>query len=184
MRGMHNLLLALTVLLANGCQTASEDVATLQSKNTPNATATVDVERMDDESKVMAFTQCLRDHGLAVRDPEVDADGNVLQPQLIEGVEMDKQAWQDAFDACGALLEGVAWAEKRVDRSAEVDYWLEVARCLAEKGYDVGEPTAEELDTWLGDLKATLDWKNPDVGRAWAACSGAGTGNEQSGIGK
>ena len=123
----------------------------------------------------MAFTQCLRDHGLEVLDPLVDTDGNVQKPQLAKGTQVDKEAWQDAFEACGELIDGVTWAEKQRDRSAEADYWAGIATCLRDKGYDLDDPTAETLDTWLIDIKTELNWDDPDLEQAWADCADTGT---------
>ena len=172
------------VLMLGACGSASEDVATLQSEGEQRAAPTAEVEVMDDEAKVMAFTQCLRDHGIEVLDPVLDADGNVQKPELAGGADIRKESWKEAFEECGELLEGVTWAQKRVNRSVELGRWLGIARCLAEKGYDVGEPTAEDIETWLEDLKATLDWKNPDVARAWEECSGSGKGQKRNGEAK
>jgi len=161
--------LALVILAACGPKT--EDVPTLRSGKGPQAEPTAVVDTLDDEAKVMAFTQCLRDQGIEVLDPVVDADGNVQKPEPAEGIEVSKEQWIAAMETCDEMIEGVTWTKKRVDRSAQVDHWYQIATCLNEKGYDVGEPTAESIDLWLGDLKAQLDWDNPDVMRVWEECN-------------
>jgi len=128
----------------------------------------------------MAFTQCMRDHGLEVLDPVIDTDGNVQKPELAEGAQVNKEAWGEAFEACGDLINGVTWAEKQRDRSAEADYWGQIATCLREKGYGLDDPTAETLDAWLGDLKAEFNWDDPDAQRDWEDCSSSGSNSKGS----
>ena len=47
---------------------------------------------------------------------------------------------------------------------------------MNEAGFDVGEPTAETLDTWMDDLKNTFDWDDPDAEEAVETCFGGGSG--------
>ena len=64
------------------CGSKSEDVPSL--KATP--TAVVEDVVLDDEAKVMAFVQCMRDQGIEYQDPVVDSEGSVQQPELVEAL--------------------------------------------------------------------------------------------------
>ena len=54
------------------CASDANDVPSLGA--TP--TTAVEEEPLDDEEKMMAFTQCMRDEGIELVDTGVDADGN------------------------------------------------------------------------------------------------------------
>jgi hypothetical protein len=124
---------------------------------------------------MMALTECLRDHGIEVLDPVVDADGNVDKPELAEGVEWDKQAGQ-AWEACEHHLEGfTGWGKKDEDANEQVeqlDQYIALATCLREKNYDLDDPTAGTLDTWMGDFKKALNWDDPAAVADYNECSG------------
>ena len=165
------LVVAIAVVLA-ACGTESEDVASLAA--TP--TAAVEDAVLDDEAKMMAFTQCMRDQGVELLDPVVDADGNVQKPELAEGFGASKDKWAAADEVCGELLEGVTFGKERVDMSEVVDEYVALAICLREEGFDIDDPTAETLDIWLTDLKTVLNWDDPQVVEAYESCAGFSLG--------
>ncbi|MCG7853731.1 MAG: hypothetical protein MIO92_14525, partial [Methanosarcinaceae archaeon] len=75
-------------LLMVACKTDKNDVATLITEDTQRVEAsTSDTSVLDNEAMMMAFTECLRENGVEVVDPVVDADGNVQKPELVEGME-------------------------------------------------------------------------------------------------
>jgi hypothetical protein len=123
---------------------------------------------------MMALTECLRDHGVEVLDPIVDAEGNVDKPELAEGVEWDKRAGQ-AWEACEHHLEGFTWEKEGVDASAQaeqLDGYIALATCLRDKNYDLDDPTAGTLAAWMGDFKKTIDWDDPAAVADYQECSG------------
>jgi len=73
------LILGIMISLLVACSSTANDVPTLGA--TPTA-----IDELDNEAKVMAFAQCMRDEGFELKDPTVDADGNVQIPEPIEGV--------------------------------------------------------------------------------------------------
>ena len=155
------------ILILAACGSAAEDVPSLGATPTPVAAE----EALDNEARMMAFTQCLREQGIEVRDPVVDSEGNVEKPEFIEGY--DKEALGAAWEACTEHLEGFTFEKKRVDMSEVVDQWVALATCLRDKGYDIHDPTAETLDQWLGDFKERIDWKDPEAVADYEECSGA-----------
>ena len=84
--------IALT-LVACGSNSADNkhpsDVASLNTDTTQQVEPTAEAVP-DGEAKVMAFTQCMREQGIELLDPEVDSEGNVQRPQLAEGVEVTR----------------------------------------------------------------------------------------------
>lgn len=167
------LVVAIGMVLA-ACGSESEDVASLAA--TP--TAAVEDAVLDDEAKMMAFTQCMRDQGVELLDPVVDADGNVQKPELAEGFGASKDKWAAADEVCGELLEGVTFGKERVDMSEVVDQYVALATCLRQEGLDVDDPTAETLDIWLTDFKTVFDWDDPGSLEAYQSCAGTGQGGK------
>ncbi len=171
-------LVAVTGLLAIACGSDSADVATLRdgdgSKGAGATAAPTAV--LDDEAAVMAFTQCMRDQGIEFMDPLMDSEGNVQKPEPIEGDDLKKNALRIPYEVCSKHLEGVTFGRKHEDVSDLVDELVELAACLRDKGFDLGDPTAETLRLWQTDLKVMIDFNDPDVQAAYERCSGAGLG--------
>jgi len=170
---------ALISLLLVACVSGSDDVASLRTTGDTQAVEpAVDAAAVlrDDEAAMMAYTQCMRDQGIELLDPVVDADGNVQKPELAEGFEASKEKWAAADAACGELIERVTFGKKRVDMSETVDQWVALATCLREEGLDVDDPTAETLEIWLTDFKTAIDWDDPDIVQAYESCTGTSQG--------
>jgi hypothetical protein len=162
-------------LVIAACGSASDDVPSLRSIEDVQAvepTASTADTVLENEAKMMAFTQCLRDQGLEVLDPVVDADGNVGKPELAEGIKWDKKRIDAAWKVCDEHLEGFTFEKESVDVSERVDQWVAVAACLRDKGYEVDEPTAETLDQWMGDFKNAINWDDPVAVADYEQCSG------------
>jgi hypothetical protein len=149
------------------CGSSSDDVPSLAA--TP--TAVVEKGSIDDEAKVMAFVECMRDEGIELNDPVVDADGNVQPPKVVEGVKLTREEWAAPFEVCGHYIEGISFGRERSDMSKWVDRFVALATCLNEKGFDVDEPTAETIDQWGFDFRVVFDWDDPDAMAAYEACS-------------
>jgi hypothetical protein len=166
------------ILILSACGSDSNDVATLGTAEStqveaPNADA---APILDNEVMMMAFTECLRDQGIDVLDPVVDADGNVEKPELAAGAEWDKETMGPAWEACAEHLEGFTFEKERVDVSEIVDQFVALAACLRDKGYDVDEPTAETLDSWMGGFKESINWDDPGAVADYEECSGETVG--------
>ena len=164
-------ILAMIGLLLVACGSGSDDVASLRTTgDTQEIEPTVDAADglRDDEARMMAFTQCMRDQGIEMTDPMVDADGNVQKPELAEGYQASKEKWATAYEVCGELLEGITFGKEREDISELLDQYVALAACLRDKGYDLDDPTAETLETWLVDFKTVvIDWNDPADVEAW-----------------
>jgi hypothetical protein len=174
------LILLMSIFLA-ACGSDSSDVPSLAATPLPAAADEV----LDDEALMMEFAECLRDEGMQITDPTVDADGNIQMPELVEGATASKEEWVEAYEVCGEIIENITFKEKEIDRTAQLEQYLEIATCMSEAGFDIGEPTAETLDTWMADLKTTFDWNDPDAQDVIDTCFGDGSGDGgKSGGGK
>jgi hypothetical protein len=177
MKCKHIALIAVAVigiLVVAACGSDSDDVPSLRTIEDPErvepAAEAADTV-LENEVKMMAFTQCMRDQGIDVLDPMVDSDGNVQKPEFVEGVELNKDVLGAAWEACSEHLEGFTFEKKRVDVSEQVDQFVELATCLRYKGYDVDDPTAETLAQWQSDFKEEIDWKDPVAVADYEECS-------------
>jgi hypothetical protein len=168
------LLVLVISLILTACGSDSNDVPSLEATSFPDAKDEV----IDDEALVMEFAECLRREGMEVTDPTVDADGNVQMPELVEGATATKEEWIAAYDVCGQIIESITLEKKEVDRSTQLEEYLEIAACMNEAGFDVSEPTAEALDTWMTDLKNTIDWDDPDAQDVIDSCFGSGSDSD------
>ena len=170
-------------LFLAACRSNSNDVATLQGAertqvDAPKEDASNPV--LDNEAKMMAFTECLREQGVEVMDPVVDADGNVDKPEFPEGVDWDKEKMGQAWETCAHHLEGfTGWGKERVDareQAEQLDQYIALATCLREKNYDIDDPTAGTLDVWMGDFKKAIDWDDPAAMADYQECTGETVG--------
>jgi hypothetical protein len=163
------------ILVLAACGSDSDDVPSLRTiEDTQLADPTPDAADsvIDNETMMMAFTECMRDQGIEFYDPVVDSEGNVGKPEPVEGVRVNKGTLGAAWEACAQHLEGFTFEKKRVDVSEQVDQFVALATCLREKGYDVDDPTAETLDQWGADFKFSIDWEDPTAVADYEECSG------------
>lgn len=160
-----------TLLVA--CKSKSKDVASLINDDMQPGEPTVEVEEepLDDETKMMAFTQCMRDEDIELVDVGVDAEGNIRRPTLAKGAQVSREEFGKAMEICGKHLEGMTMGRERQDVTAQVDKFVAIVTCLREKGYDVDDPTAETLDQWQIDFRLEFDWDDPEAKAAYEECS-------------
>jgi hypothetical protein len=98
------------------------------------------------EEALFAFTACLREEGIDVPDPELDANGNVRLAQLVTRAGLmaaraaDQEALREAFASCREHLEGVALRFAAVDRTDLQDRLLAYSACMRQNGFDLPDP--------------------------------------------
>jgi len=169
---------AISLSLA-ACGSNSNDVPSLAVPANP----IVEDEDLDDEARMMEFAQCLRNEGMQITDPIVDSDGNIQMPELVEGATASKKEWVAAYDVCGEIIRNITFEKKKLNRSEQVDEFVEMAACMRDEGFDVEDPTVETLDIWLTDFKNLFDWDDPDAEAIFEACMG-GSSKGDDGKGK
>jgi hypothetical protein len=141
----------------------------------------------DSEEELIDWVACMRDEGIDVPDPQVDADGNLtLGPGLGGGGgQVDPEALQDATDVCGEVPQS-AFGGERPDQTEIQDTLLEFAQCMRKNGYDMPDPnfsggSAVNLTEVFGDI----DTNDPAFQEAAEACQdvlggGLGGGDDSS----
>ena len=141
-------------LMASACSDSggSPEIASLEtaSANTPEDDSNGDVDpEAESEAAMLAFTQCLRDQGIDVDDPTIDADGNMQLPPInIEVPDVvtdpeelpDMSEFEDMIAPCEEHLEGVVSTFSPADTTEIEDMLLAYAECMRENGVDMPDP--------------------------------------------
>jgi hypothetical protein len=171
---------ALTLMLvaaACGGPTGSNGVASLSSANPAGASAAPSDGPVDFQQALLDYTQCLRDNGLDVPDPQFGADGG---PQFGGGtggggrfgdIDLNSPEFQAAQEACSGLLAGV---QRQQDPAAQADRQAQLlvfAQCMRDEGIDFPDP---QLGTGgrpgFGGGFGNLDFQAPEVQAALEVC--------------
>ena len=122
-------------------------VATLEGESTTTVTA-VPAGAVDEnlEEALLAFTACMREEGIDLPDPELDAAGNLKLVSFMATAGAaaaeagGTEALREAATACRSHLVGVALRFASVDRTEMQDRLLAYAGCMREHGYDLPDP--------------------------------------------
>jgi hypothetical protein len=131
------------------------------------------------EEALLDFVECLRDQGVDIADPQVDADGNlVLNPEAPAGVdaaeqsEADHARFRDDYEAaqevCGEPPEDAVAGFDHGDEAEHDDNQLAYAQCMRDAGFDVPDP--DPSDTGDREREEELDFDDPAVQAADQQC--------------
>ena len=186
--------LALVATACGGSADAADGVATLDDSAAVAAVPEAVAPEITEEEALLAFTACLRDAGVDIEDPTIDADGNLrlVRPDNAgQEDEFDREAFRAARQACGQLLEGVNLGFQAEDRTAIEDQLLEYASCIRANGYDMPDPdfSGGGPGQGGGGPFGQLDRDDPAFQSASAACAeiidgfGRGLGGGRGGPG-
>jgi hypothetical protein len=140
-------------LAACGDDDAGEGVASLSDSTSTTMSADVVSEN---ERAVLAATACLRENGLDIPDPEMDADGNVDLDNFLEIAQgVDPEVAEVALEACADVIAEVDLGFERIDLTALEDTLVEFAACMRDNGFDLPDPdfaSALEEGPFGGDI--------------------------------
>ncbi|MFQ5555086.1 MAG: hypothetical protein ACE5GC_06925 [Acidimicrobiia bacterium] len=99
-----------------------------------------------DEEALLGFVACMREAGVDLEDPTVDAEGNLRigglrgrGPGANQG-DIDRDAIRAGFEGCRELLEGAALGFGAQDRTELADQLLVFAACMRDNGFDMPDP--------------------------------------------
>ena len=129
-----------------------------------------DAER---EDAMLEFTECMREHGVDMPDPQTGGGGQ--GPMIIQregGSEADREEFEAAQEECGEIMEDVFGDRPQRDPEEEAemrDNALAYAECMREHGIDMPDPEFSEggVGMRLGD---GIDPDDPDFIEAEEAC--------------
>jgi hypothetical protein len=119
-----------------------------QPSAAPGATA---APPSDPQEAMLAYVECMRDHGVDMPDPEFTADGRVTmriggegRPAAGAAGGPGDPAFQEAQEACGSLMQGTVRdldPEQQAEMQARA---LAFAECMREHGVDMPDPQFDE----------------------------------------
>lgn len=141
---------ALLVAACGGSDDGSQ-VASLENQTSTTAVNAGSASSAEEtEQAILELTSCLRDNGLDIEDPTVDADGNVDFGNFGDLSDIDEDVAEQALDACRDLLDGVTLGfADQIDFTAIEDGLLEYATCMRDNGFDLPDPNFS-LDAFFG----------------------------------
>jgi hypothetical protein len=170
-------------LLAAGCGGSSSEtddsaVASIddESSATPAADTsggTTGAEPEDFQQAALEFTQCMRDHGIDMPDPDFSEGRVGVQ---IGGPESDIDPsdpdFQAAQEECGEILESARPQLSEEDQQAFQDAFLEYAQCMRDHGIDMPDPDFSEGGggVRIGGPDSDFDPNDPDFRAADEEC--------------
>ena len=156
MRNSFLIALALILALVAGACSGESDSPKIASLETDSSATSEEAGEAADvdpiaasEAAMLAFTQCLRDEGIDVDDPTIDADGNMQLPPInIEVPDVvtdpselpDMSEFEDMIAPCEEHLEGVVSTFSSADTTEIEDVLLAYAECMRANGVDMPDP--------------------------------------------
>ncbi|MDE0121096.1 MAG: hypothetical protein OXS33_05125 [bacterium] len=136
------------------------------------------------EERLLSFADCMRENGVNFPDPVVEPDGSVtfgFAPGTGDMGDMEEPPdLQTAGAACMGLLQGVTFetGSGSFDTTALEDSLLEFARCMRDRGVDMGDPDFSVP----GGSGSIIVWDLSGDGSADGGGKGSGAGPFGEGI--
>ncbi|MEQ1788199.1 MAG: hypothetical protein ABL966_14185, partial [Acidimicrobiales bacterium] len=147
--------LAVVALAAcGGASGADDQVATLGDSTAGDAAddgdgagAGEELTDAEREDAMLEFSECMRENGVDLPDPGSGDSGRVIAGGPDSGSRIDQEAFQEANEACGSLLEDAFGDRPQLSPEEEAemqDNALAFAECMREHGIDMPDPTFGE----------------------------------------
>jgi len=145
------LLLIVIAVLASACSDGddTEAVASLEGTETEapdGGEPTLSTEE-EAEAAMLDFTQCMREQGVDIGDPTMDANGNLQMPPIEfetasgDDIETAMAEMDAVFAECDQHLEGAVMGSPDPGADAEFeDAFVEYAGCMRDQGIDMPDP--------------------------------------------
>jgi hypothetical protein len=163
--------LAVVALLVAGCGSNSDSSGVATAGGSGGQASTTTAPKANQEQQALRFTKCMREQGVNMADPTVDASGNVrLRPPM--GSDEPSQAkLQKARDACQQYLQGLQQDVMGQDQTKFRDSLLKYARCMRKNGYDLPDPNfSNQGASGGGPFGDAIDQNDPAFKKADAVC--------------
>ncbi len=181
-------LLLAVAAVASGCGSASASDEGVAELDDAPATTSGDEEsdessakdEQDPEEAALAWTKCMREHGVDVPDPEVDGGRVTIRPgagaRRLDDVDSDD--FREAQEACGSPFgrggRGPALTPEQREEMQEA--MLGFAKCMREHGVDMPDPEFSSeggrmlFRQQLGKGKGGIDPESETFRKAQEAC--------------
>jgi hypothetical protein len=192
------LLVAALALVAAACGGSGDSESGVASLSTvdrggdTSASGSDGQDPNDPEQALLDLTQCIRDQGIDIADPTVDAEGN---PQLARpefGEDGPPEGFREAIQECSEFLEGVTLGRGGgQDLSVLQDTLIEYASCMRTSGYEMDDPDFSNFGQpgqGGGGIFGPLDQEDPKFQTANEQCedllAGFRGGSTGGGVGR
>lgn len=98
----------------------------------------------EQEQELLDWVACMREQGIDVPDPEVDADGNMRMPGIQVTGDGSGPSPEEAQEVCGDIPPPPGGGGgQRADSSELEDAALEYAQCMRDHGIDMPDPEVD-----------------------------------------
>jgi hypothetical protein len=162
------------------------DSSQQSSSNGKSSGGSTKVSQRERDAAFRKFTQCMRDHGVEMQDPEIGDDGSFTisaQADTQAGTGPADPDFQAANEACQKYLDGVINGGDRQAPSAEEiekiqRQALKFARCMRDAGFDLPDPQFQSGSggggmVMIGGPDSSIDPTDPAVQAAMTKCQKA-----------
>jgi hypothetical protein len=103
--------------------------------------ASGDDEQASFEDAQVEFTECMRENGVDMPDPEPGEMGIRVEAGEEGALDPNSEEFQAASEECRPIIEDAVPEGERPDPAEIRDQLHEMTECLRDQGYDVPEPT-------------------------------------------
>lgn len=173
-------------------QAEAKDNNSVEENTSETVTANADTQgeaKKTDEEIATDFTECMREEGFELPDPELNADGSVnveaIRDNLIADPNFDFQSrkTQQSIEKCVPLLEGATFVQQLTGEELVEfqDNLLQFAECLRENGLDVPDPDFNDGTNGVRTMLAEIDLTDSKVQATIAECQSTFTDNDGGG---
>lgn len=115
----------------------------------------------DPQERGRKFAQCMREHGIAMEDPDPDGGGGL---KTLDGT-VDKKALQTATEAC----RDYAPSKIRNPSPQDVDVLRRLSQCMREHGVNLPDPNPD--GTFPSGTAGAVKRDDPKFRQALEACN-------------
>ena len=142
------------------------------------STATT-TEPLDPDEAMLAYTECMREHGIDMPDPQPAGPAASVAPSIALEVDPSSEEFEAAQAACEPIMED-AFGEMEIDpeREAEMrEQMLEFTECMREHGIDMPDPVFGEggrVEISAGEDGQAMPGDGPDSEEFQAAQEACG----------
>jgi hypothetical protein len=160
---------------SDGVASLTDDEATSETTDGPGG-GDGDVSEAEAEEAMLEFTECMREHGIDMPDPDTSGRGGgaiFIGPEE-RGASPDMDEFAAADEACRHLIEGVMGPGRDMtpEEEAEMqDQALAMAQCMREHGIDMPDPQFEDGGMMTQGLGGDIDPMSEEFQEAQEACA-------------
>ena len=162
---------AVVVLGLGACGNTNDgaQVANANGGTTATTTQPADQPAVDEDERRQQFTQCMREHGVDLPDPEPGSGGKVR----VHGAGPDKEKMQAAMEACRQFMPN---GGERMQLSPEdLEKMRQMAQCMREHGVDMPDPDPNGGGLLIQkDAQGEPDVDQEKLDQAFQACRDLG----------